>query len=85
MLGDTFELQGFFTWHLIMTILMCAVWLVLFVLTLLAFFKGKIFLAKPEEVIQDSIDRKTLFSPTSSARSSFQGGTGYNKEAANHM
>ena len=53
MLGDTFELQGFFTWHLIMTILMCAVWLVLFVLTLLAFFKGKIFLAKPEEVLDD--------------------------------
>ncbi|TFK83850.1 hypothetical protein K466DRAFT_244364 [Polyporus arcularius HHB13444] len=86
-LGDTFELEGFFTWHLIMTIIMCTVWVVLFVLTVVAFFKGKIFLAKPEEVIQDSVDRKIFFSPTSSARSSFQGGAGYsyNKEAANHV
>ena len=84
-LGDIFELRGFHTWHLVMTVLMCAVWLILFFLTVWAFVKGKIFMAKPEEVIQDSIDRKTLFSPTSSARSSFQGGTGYNKEAANHV
>ncbi len=86
MLGDTFELEGFFTWHLIMTVIMCTVWVVLFVLTVVAFFKGKIFLAKPEEVIQDSVDRK-IFSPSASARSSFQGGAGYsyNKEAANHV
>ena len=60
-LGDIFDLKGFYDWHLVMTVIMCAVWVVLFVLTLLAFFKGKIFLAKPEEVIQDSVDRKTLF------------------------
>lgn len=32
---------------------MCLAWLVLFVLTVLAFWKGKIFLAKEDDVIKD--------------------------------
>ncbi len=80
-LGDIFHLRGFHVWHLIMTILMCSVWVVLFVLTVWAFAKGKIFLAKPEDVIQDAIERKNVFTPTSSARSSSE----YNKEAHNHV
>ncbi|KAI0753807.1 voltage-dependent anion channel-domain-containing protein [Fomes fomentarius] len=80
-LGDIFNLRGFHIWHLIMTVLLCSVWVVLFVLTVWAFAKGKIFLAKPEEVIQDTIERKIVFTPTSSARSSFE----YNKEAHNHV
>ncbi|CAL1697483.1 unnamed protein product [Somion occarium] len=54
-LGDIFELQGFFVWHLIMTIIMCTLWLVLFALTMLAFWKGKIFMAKDEDVIKDTL------------------------------
>ena len=77
-LGDIFELRGFHTWHLVMTVLMCAVWLVLFFFTVWAFVKGKIFMAKPEEVIQDSVDRKVL-SPTASDSDSSHGG--YHKEA----
>ena len=73
-LGDIFGLRGFFTWHLVMTILMCAVWLILFCLTVWAFAKGKIFMAKPEDVIHDSLERKALSPSPSSApsgRSSF--------------
>ena len=38
-----------------MTILMCVVWIILFTLTLLAFWKGKIFLAKDEDVWMDTV------------------------------
>jgi hypothetical protein len=37
-----------------MVVLMCTAWLVLFALTILAFWKGKIFMAKEEDVIRDS-------------------------------
>ncbi|EIW57040.1 uncharacterized protein TRAVEDRAFT_151665 [Trametes versicolor FP-101664 SS1] len=76
-LGDIFKLKGFFIWHLIMAIIMTTVWAVLFVLTVLAFCKGKIFLAKSEEVIKDSLERK--MSHADSPRHS------YNKEAHNHV
>ncbi|THH28722.1 hypothetical protein EUX98_g5462 [Antrodiella citrinella] len=52
-LGDIFNLKGFFIWHLVMTIIMCTVWVVLFSLTLLAFWKGKIFYARDEDVLKD--------------------------------
>ena len=81
-LGDIFELRGFYTWNLIMSILMCAVWLVLFSFTVWAFIKGEIFMAKPEDVIQDSVDRKML-SPTASDRDS--SGSGYHKEATGRV
>lgn len=58
MLGDIFDLEGFYVWHLLMAILMCTVWLILFTLTALAFWKGKIFMAKDEDVIKDTIGLK---------------------------
>lgn len=57
-LGDIFNLEGFFVWHLIMAVAMCTVWIILFTLTALAFWKGKIFLAKDEEVLQDSVKKE---------------------------
>ena len=77
-LGDVFEIQGFFTWHLIMTIIICTVCVVLFVLTIAAFIKGKIFLAKTEEVVKDTLERKSTHL-IHSARNS------YNKEAHNQV
>ncbi|KAK0215087.1 voltage-dependent anion channel-domain-containing protein [Armillaria fumosa] len=52
-LGDIFEIQGFFTFHLVMTILMCITWLVLFIFTVIAICKGKIFKSRKEDVIRD--------------------------------
>ncbi|KAI0071518.1 hypothetical protein K474DRAFT_611655 [Panus rudis PR-1116 ss-1] len=54
-LGDIFKLQGFFAWHLIMAILMCTVWVILFIFTVMAFWEGKIFMAKDEDVLKDSV------------------------------
>ncbi|KAH9856069.1 voltage-dependent anion channel-domain-containing protein [Lenzites betulinus] len=77
-LGDIFNLKGFFIWHLIMAVILTVVWAVLFVLTVLAFCKGKIFLAKSEEVIKDSVERKLPLSPHWSH-------TTFNKEAHNQV
>jgi len=52
-LGDTLQIPGFFVLHTIMAILMCTVWVVLFVLTAVAFWKGKIFLAAEADVLKD--------------------------------
>lgn len=52
-LADTFDLPGFVTWHIVMAVCMCITWLVLFFLTLMAFWRGKIFFAKPEDVLKD--------------------------------
>ncbi|KAK7692818.1 hypothetical protein QCA50_004453 [Cerrena zonata] len=51
--GDIFELRGFYIWHFTMVILMCATWIILFVLTVVAFWKGKIFMASEEDVLKD--------------------------------
>ena len=59
-LGDTLNIEGFYAVHLVMAVIMCTVWLVLFVLTMMAFWKGKIFLAKSEDVIQDEIEKKAM-------------------------
>ncbi|KAH8093113.1 voltage-dependent anion channel-domain-containing protein [Cristinia sonorae] len=59
-LGDIFNLKGFFIWHLVMAIIMCALWVILFSLTILAFFKGKIFYAKDEDVLKDIVDVKVV-------------------------
>ena len=58
LLGDTFNIEGFFVWHMVMEILMCIVWLILFSLTVVAFWKGKIFMAKDEDVLEDMLDHK---------------------------
>ena len=52
-LGDALHIQGFFVLHTIMAVLMCAVWVVLFFLTAVAFWKGKIFLADEADVLRD--------------------------------
>ncbi|QRW08455.1 C4-dicarboxylate transporter/malic acid transporter [Ceratobasidium sp. AG-Ba] len=54
-LGDIFGIKGFSVWHSIMTFLVCIVWLVLFSLTILAFVRGKIFLAKDADLWRDTM------------------------------
>ncbi|KAI8992735.1 voltage-dependent anion channel [Trametes punicea] len=73
-LCDVFKPNGFYSWHLIMTILMCIAWLALFVLTVYAFIKARFFLAGSEDVIQDSLESKVLILCRSPRHS-------YNKEA----
>ncbi|KIK69875.1 hypothetical protein GYMLUDRAFT_150500 [Collybiopsis luxurians FD-317 M1] len=53
-LGDVLRISGFYSAHLFMAILMCITWTVLFVLTVMAFWKGLIFYSKDEDVIKDS-------------------------------
>lgn len=81
-LGDIFGLRGFFTWHLVMAILMCAVWLILFCLTAWAFARGEIFMAKPEDVIQDSViaDRAPKAPSPSPSSSSHSGRSSFATE-----
>jgi hypothetical protein len=45
-----------------MVVIMCIVWVILFSLTVLAFWKGKIFLAKDEDVIKDILEEKASHS-----------------------
>ena len=53
-LADIFDLPGFIVWHTIMVVFICITWVVLFFLTLMAFWRGKIFYAKPEDVLKDT-------------------------------
>ena len=48
-------MSGFHTANLVMTVAMCATWFVLFVLTALAFWEGKIFRSAPEDVVRDTL------------------------------
>jgi len=52
-LADIFDLPGFIVWHTIMVVFMCITWAVLFFLTLMAFWRGKILFANPEDVLKD--------------------------------
>lgn len=52
-LADIFDLPGFIVWHTVMVVFICITWVVLFFLTLMAFWRGKILFAKPEEVLKD--------------------------------
>jgi len=52
-LGDALQIPGFFAVHAVMAVLMCMVWAVLFGLTAIAFWKGKIFLADEADVLRD--------------------------------
>lgn len=54
-LADIFHLPGFNTLHIIMAILMCITWAVLFILTIVAFAQGHIFQSMPEDVVKDSV------------------------------
>ena len=53
-LADIFDLPGFIVWHTIMVVFICITWAVLFFLTLMAFWRGKIFFATPEDVLKDT-------------------------------
>ncbi|KAF9019958.1 hypothetical protein BDZ89DRAFT_283291 [Hymenopellis radicata] len=59
-LGDIFQLDGLFSLHLIMAVIMVITWLVLFVLTVMAFWRGLIFKSKPEDVLMDSMPAKVI-------------------------
>lgn len=56
MIGKTFEIQGLLTVHLVMAVLICVTWVVLFALTLLAFCKGRIFISDEADVLKDAGD-----------------------------
>jgi len=60
-LGDIFELQAFHVWNIVMTIMICITWFLLFCLTAKAFWKGKIFMASPEDVTRDAEERRQEF------------------------
>ncbi|KAI9509751.1 voltage-dependent anion channel-domain-containing protein [Russula earlei] len=63
-LGDTLQIPGFFALHATMTFVMCTVWVVLFGLTALAFWKGKIFLAAEADVLRDDNRRMVVVNGT---------------------
>lgn len=52
-LADIFDLDGFYIWHMVMATAMVIIWCVLATLTAMAFWQGKIFMAKPEDVLKD--------------------------------
>ncbi|KIY71887.1 hypothetical protein CYLTODRAFT_418429 [Cylindrobasidium torrendii FP15055 ss-10] len=52
-LGDVFDLQGFYTLHMIMSVLMLGTWIVLVVLTVKAIWLGKITKSSLQEVVRD--------------------------------
>ncbi|QRV89934.1 malic acid transport protein [Ceratobasidium sp. AG-Ba] len=54
-LGDIFGIRGFEKWHLTMTILVVTTWIVLFAFTAVAFWKGKIFMSKDEDIYSDGV------------------------------
>ncbi|THH06531.1 hypothetical protein EW146_g9588 [Bondarzewia mesenterica] len=54
-LGDTLHIPGFYVVHDVMVVLMCLTWLTLSVFTVLAFWRGEIFMARGEEVVRDSL------------------------------
>lgn len=54
LLGDIFHLEGFYVAHLFFVVLMCTTWAILAVLTAMAFWRGKILFAAPEDVLRDT-------------------------------
>ncbi|KAG8942011.1 hypothetical protein FRC03_003735 [Tulasnella sp. 419] len=53
-LGDIFNINAFFDIHAILAAIMFITWVVLFGLTALAFFRGKIFFTKNNDIWSDS-------------------------------
>ena len=53
-----FNLNFFNIWNLVMTIILCITWLILVYLTSLAFYKGKIFISSPEDILKESARRQ---------------------------
>lgn len=58
--ADIFNIEGFKIWHLVMTVIMCTTWVVLFALTAVAFWKRKIFISPPEAILRDQLGVKTV-------------------------
>ncbi|TFK70559.1 hypothetical protein BDN72DRAFT_856858 [Pluteus cervinus] len=58
LIGDIFQIKGLLIVHIVMTALMCLTWAVLFALTLVAFWKGLIFISNEEDVINDVLSSK---------------------------
>jgi len=52
-LGQLFNIHGFYIWFIIMTVLMSITWLVLFTFTGLAMWKGRIFMASPQDILEE--------------------------------
>ncbi|KAK0460049.1 voltage-dependent anion channel-domain-containing protein [Desarmillaria tabescens] len=52
-LGDIFGIEFLYIIHLCLTIVMVLTWIILFVLTIVAFWKGLIFKSKEEDVLKD--------------------------------
>ncbi|KAL0960556.1 hypothetical protein HGRIS_005592 [Hohenbuehelia grisea] len=59
-LGDVFVIRGFYIVHAIMVVLICSTWIILIVLTGMAFWRGLIFRSKEEDVIKDSLDKEEV-------------------------
>ena len=57
-LGNALNITGFFEVQLIFVIAMAFVWIILAVFTVVAFKRGLILNAKPEEVVQDRRNKK---------------------------
>ncbi|KAF9046254.1 voltage-dependent anion channel [Panaeolus papilionaceus] len=54
LLGDIFQIRGFYYVHVMLAVCMCITWAILFILTIVAFFKGLIFnTTNDEDVLQD--------------------------------
>ncbi|KAF5388724.1 hypothetical protein D9757_004805 [Collybiopsis confluens] len=69
-LADLFHIPGFTYIHFAMAVLMCATWAILFVLTVIAFWKGLIFCSEDEDVLKDMKDSSTHTTPMHEAKPS---------------
>ncbi|KAG9098484.1 hypothetical protein FS749_003713 [Ceratobasidium sp. UAMH 11750] len=54
-LRGIFGIEGFKEWHLVMTVMVVVTWVILFCLTAAAFWRGKIFMSKDEDIYADAV------------------------------
>ncbi|KAL4253503.1 tellurite-resistance/dicarboxylate transporter (TDT) family protein [Abortiporus biennis] len=57
-IGDIFDLNVFKIWYLVMIVIMCVTWTILFVFTAIAFCRGKIFMTPSEEILRDLTEKE---------------------------
>jgi hypothetical protein len=57
--GDIFEIPQLYVLHAISTSIVCITWVVLFILTVVAYHRGRILYAKDVDVWRDSIGEIT--------------------------
>ena len=53
-LGEIFEVRALTIIHMVMAVVLCLTWAVLFVLTVIAFYRGLILCSDEEDVLKDS-------------------------------